>query len=108
MLYSHFENYDRLVAKKVENILDIIGAFWGNRNRLSKGGEGGLELLWHLLGSKSQLINKVEIMADIVGEFWEKKYRLSVGKGVLCIYDIFSDKNHTFLSAKKVENVLIL
>ena len=39
------------------------------KNRLSKGA-GGLEPLWHLLGSKSHLLaKKVEKMLDIIGTF---------------------------------------
>ena len=47
------QNHNWLSAKKVEKMLDIIGAFW-EKNSFESGG-GGLEPLWHLLGTKISL-----------------------------------------------------
>ena len=60
-------------------MLDIIGEFWGGKRLRRDGGSGGevrenfwvegVEDLWHLLGSKSQLIIGIQIkkILDIIG-----------------------------------------
>ena len=91
-----------LSVKKVKNMLDNIGAFWG-KNMLSRGKEGlehfwwkgvlricgtgregggkGLQNLWHLLGSKSQFIISQKSL-EIIAEYWEK-FLLRGGRGSL-------------------------
>ena len=110
-------------------VLSICGTLWG-QNRIDyrqtkldssiflvrfgkktfREGGGGVESLWHLLGSKPQFIStkRVRNILDIIAAFCEKKSTSSGGGGwgwgrFLSFYGTFWDQNHTWLSVKQDE-----